>query len=77
MSAALRQALDGQPLDIDNFERAVGDISFASDVARDYFGTTLLCGWNEDYGDLAVLITTLDNESSDRPLRAANSPIVT
>ena len=63
--------------DIDNFERAVGDISFASDVARDYFGTTLLCGWNEDYGDLAVHITTLDDESSDRPLQAANGPHVT
>ena len=63
--------------DIDNFERAVGDISFASDVARDYFGTTLLCGWDGDYGDLAVHITTLDDESSDRPQQAANGPHVT
>ena len=31
-------------------------------------------GWDEDYGDLAVHITTLDDESNDRPLQAANGP---
>ena len=43
--------------DIDEFERAVGDITFANDVARDYFDTTLLCGWMGDYGKYAVHIT--------------------
>ena len=51
--------------DIDEFERAVGDITFANDVARDYFDTTLLCGWMGDYGKYAVHIT--DREERRHP----------
>ena len=51
--------------DIDEFERAVGDITFANDVARDYFDTALLCGWMGDYGKYAVHIT--DQEERRHP----------
>ena len=51
--------------DIDEFERAVGDITFANDVARDDFDTTLLCGWMGDYGNHAVHVT--DQEERRHP----------
>ena len=43
--------------DIDEFERAVCDLTFANDVARDYFDTTLLCGWMGEFGNSAVHLT--------------------
>ena len=57
--------------DIDAFERAVGDLTFANDVARDYFNTTLLCGWAGDYGKFAVHIT--DQEETRQPDSTAAS----
>ena len=44
--------------DINDYERTVGDVTFACDMARDYCGTVLLCGWQGDYGDSAVHLGT-------------------
>ena len=51
--------------DIDEFERAVCDLTFANDVARDYFDTTLLCGWMGEFGNSAVHLT--DQEETRQP----------
>ena len=40
--------------DLNNYERTVGEITFACDLARDYYGTMLLTGWQGDYGDHTV-----------------------
>ena len=39
--------------DINDYERTVSDVTFACDMACDYYGTVLLCGWPGDYGDSA------------------------
>ena len=40
--------------DLNDYERTVGEITFACDLARDYYGTMLLTGWQGDYGDHTV-----------------------
>ena len=32
-------------IDTDKYERTVGDLTFAHNVARDYFNDSLICGW--------------------------------
>ena len=55
--------------DIDEFEQAVCDLTFANDVARDYFDTTLLCGWMGEFGNSAVHLT--DQEETRQPKTTA------
>ena len=58
----------------DEYERTVGDLTFAHNVARDYFNVSLMCGWGGDYGDRAVHIKTciprLRFEDKDHPTRS-------
>ena len=56
--------------DIDEFEQAVCDLTFANDVARDHFNTTLLCGWMGEFGNSAVHIT--DQEETRQPESTAD-----
>ena len=63
-------------IDTDKYERTVGDLTFAHNVARDYFNVSLMCGWGGDYGDRAVHIKTciprlrFDHEDMDQPTRS-------
>ena len=58
----------------DEYERTVGDLTFAHNVARDYFNDSFICGWGGDYGDRAVHIKTciprLRFEDKDHPTRS-------
>ena len=58
----------------DEYERTVGDLTFAHNVARDYFNDFFICGWGGDYGDRAVHIKTctprLRFEDKDHPTRS-------
>ena len=60
--------------DLDEYERTVGDLTFAHNVARDYFNDFFICGWGGDYGDRAVHIKTciprLRFEDKDHPTRS-------
>ena len=61
-------------IDTDKYERTVGDLTFAHNVARDYFNDFFICGWGGDYGDRAVHIKTciprLRFEDKDHPTRS-------
>ena len=58
----------------EEYERTVGDLTFAHNVARDYFNDSFICGWGGDYGDRAVHIKTciprLRFEDKDHPTRS-------
>ena len=54
--------------DINDYERTVSDVTFACDMARDYYGTVLLCGWQ------GITVTALCISAPRRRLRFKMGP---